>query len=147
MFKNILVPVDLGPGHESAVDLALRLLGPAGGHMTLVHAIEVIAGLSRDQDPSFYGRLEEAAHKHLDHYLKRKGAAHVAQKRVVYGERGPEILRLAEECGADLIVLRSHRINPLDPSAGWATLSHKIAALAGCPVLLVKSPKLKLDVA
>ena len=145
MFKNVLLPVDLGPGHEAAVDLALRLLGPAGGHVTLVHVIEVIAGLSRQDAPGFYGRLEDAAHRQLDQYLKRKGAAHVAAKRVVYGDRSAEVLRLADECGADLIVLRSHRIDPRDPSAGWATLSHKIAALAACPVLLVKSPKPQLD--
>lgn len=145
MFKNIVVPVDLGPGHEPAVDLAVSLLKPEGGHMTLVHAVEAIKGLPQEQAPSFYSRLEAAAQEHLGQYLKRKGALHVATLRVLNGDRAIEILRLAEECAADLIVLRSHRIDPRDPSAGWAALSHKIAALAPCPVLLVKAPKPQLS--
>ena len=141
MFKKILVPIDLGGGHESAVDLAISLLSPEGGHITLVHAIEVIAGLSRDDDPAFYRRLEQAADHHLAQYLTRNGASHIASQRVIYGDRAAEILRLAEDSATDLIVLRSHRIDPREPAAGWATLSHKIAALASCPVLLVKSAR------
>ena len=54
------------------------------------------------------------------------------------GNRAPEIVRYAGEIGVDLIVLKSHRIDLENPSAGWGTVSYKVGILAQCPVLLVK---------
>lgn len=145
MFKHIVVPVDLGPGHEQAVDLAVSLLKPEGGHMTLVHAVDEIEGVPLHQATDIYERIEHAAREHLGGYLKQACTTHITGLRILRGDRTSEILRLVEECNADLIVLRSHRIDPCDPAAGWAALSHKIAALAPCPVLLVKAPKRQLS--
>ncbi len=47
-------------------------------------------------------------------------------------------MRYAVEEGMDLIVLKSHRIDLENPSAGWGTVSYKVGILAQCPVLLVK---------
>ena len=46
--------------------------------------------------------------------------------------------RIAEATGADLIVMRSHQVDPAEPTQGWGTISHKIAILAQCPVMLMK---------
>jgi len=60
------------------------------------------------------------------------------REEVIFGNRAPEIVRYAVEAGIDLIVLKSHRIDLQNPSAGWGTVSYKVGILAQCPVLLVK---------
>ena len=44
----------------------------------------------------------------------------------------------AKKLNADLIVIRSHRIDTKDSEPGFGTLSYQIGIFAQCPVLLVK---------
>ena len=60
------------------------------------------------------------------------------RRRVVYGHRARAIVDFAGQQGCDLIVLSSHRVDPERRGEDWATLSHKVAILSPCPVLLVK---------
>ncbi|NIQ57073.1 MAG: universal stress protein, partial [Gammaproteobacteria bacterium] len=54
----------------------------------------------------------------------------VATERAIrYGKRAPEIVEHAEEMGADLIVLSSHRVDREEPGLTWATISYKVAIL------------------
>jgi nucleotide-binding universal stress UspA family protein len=138
MFKKILVPVDLTDSHARTLDIAAHLAGK-DGEVTLLHVIELIAGVSRDEEKTFYARLEKAAREHLARLGRRLDAARVAwQAQVLYGSRGPDVLRHAQEAGSDLIVLTSHRVDPQRPGAGWGTLSYTLGILSQCPVLLVK---------
>lgn len=139
MFKRILLPLDLSGKHQHAVDTAMDLAGAGGGEVTLLHVIEVIAGLSMEEEKDFYQRLEKAARKHIEQLgsqLKQRRLS--CRGEVRYGNRGPEIVRYAVETKTDLIVLTSPRLDPHNPGAGWASLSWKIAALSPCPVLFVK---------
>jgi nucleotide-binding universal stress UspA family protein len=65
MFKKILLPVDLTDKHGPALDLAADLAKQSGGGILLLHVIEVIAGLSMEEEKDFYGRLEKMARGHL----------------------------------------------------------------------------------
>ena len=139
MFQKILVPVDLTDAHQSALDIAARLAKENDGEVTLLHVVEVISEVWATEDREFYARLEQRARDHLarlGHSLEARGVAR--REEVVFGHRAPEIVRYATEVGADLIVLKSHRIDLQDPSAGWGTVSYKVGILAQCPVLLVK---------
>jgi nucleotide-binding universal stress UspA family protein len=60
------------------------------------------------------------------------------QATITYGERGPEITRVAEEQGIDLIVQRSHRLRREDENPNVGTVSHQVAIFAPCSVLLVR---------
>ena len=107
--------------------------------MVLLHVIEVIAGVSMVEEKEFYARLEKAALKHL----KRLGSRLNAQKvpwraEILYGSRGPEIVRYADKARADLIVLTAPRLDPRKPGSSWGSLSYKVGFLSPCPVLLVK---------
>jgi nucleotide-binding universal stress UspA family protein len=110
MFKKILVPVDLTDSHSRSLDIAAHLAGE-GAEVTLLHVIELIAGLSRDEEKGFYGRLEREAREHLARLGRHLDARRVAwQSQVIYGSRGPEVLRHAQQAGSDLIV----RLRPAD---------------------------------
>jgi nucleotide-binding universal stress UspA family protein len=139
MFQKILVPVDLTDVHQPALDIAAHLAQESAGEVTLLHVIEVIAEVRAVEDRGFYDRLEQKARDHLarlGHYLGERAVPR--REEVVLGSRAPEIVRYAVETGIDLIVLKSHRIDLQNPSAGWGTVSYKVGILAQCPILLVK---------
>jgi nucleotide-binding universal stress UspA family protein len=139
MFRKILVPVDLADRHTTALEFAARLAGPGGGEITLLHVIELIHGLSKEEDAAFYQRLERKAKQHLDRLLTGLQERQVTGRpAIVFGERIAEVLRYAHQEGTDLIVLTSHAVNPADPGAGWGTMSYLIGIAAHCPVLLAK---------
>ena len=139
MFKKILIPVDLTDMHQPALDIAARLAKENDGEVTLLHVVEVSAEVCAEKDRDFYNRLQQTARDHLarlGHALEARGVPR--REEVVFGHRAPEIVRYAAEVGADLIVLKSHRIDLEHPAAGWGTVSYKVGILAQCPVLLVK---------
>jgi nucleotide-binding universal stress UspA family protein len=139
VFKRIIVPVDLTDAHGRALDIAGALAAQGGGQVTLLHVVEVIAGLSQDEGKDFYGRLEKKAREHLARLGAQLAARQVAwQAEVVFGNRAAEVVRYAQQHGTDLIVLTTHRIDPAHGLASFGTLSHRVGILSPCPVLLVK---------
>jgi nucleotide-binding universal stress UspA family protein len=139
VFRKILVPIDLTDKHRPALDVAAELALQSGGTVTLLHLIELIAGISMEEEKDFYQRLETAARNHLarqgNHLTRRK----VTWKgEVLIGQRVPEIIRYAKETGVDLIVLTSPNIDPNNPAVGLGSLSYKISFFSPCPLLLVK---------
>lgn len=137
MFEKILVPVDLTPKNRRAIEVAAHL-ADEGGAVTLLHVIETL-DLAWEEVEDFYAQLEERAWPKLEELagpLREAGVEHDLQ--ITYGPRAEEVVEHAAERGDDLIVLSSHRVDPDNPGAGWATLSYKVAILARCPVLLVK---------
>jgi universal stress protein A len=139
MFKKIMLPVDLSDRHRQALQAAADLAKQSGGEITLLHIIEVITGLSMEEERDFYKRLEKKARNHLtplaDHLKQHQIPL---RTEILYGHRGPEVVRYAAEIGADLIVLTSPRMDPNNPGVGWGSLSYKISIMSQCPVLLVK---------
>jgi nucleotide-binding universal stress UspA family protein len=139
MFRKILLPVDLTARHQQALDAATDLARPSGGEVTLLHVIEIIPGLAVEEDKPFYQRLEKKARKHMGDLGGHFESAGVRWRpEILFGARATEVVRYANETGADLIVLTSPRFDPERPAAGWGSLSHKVGLLSSCPVLLVK---------
>ena len=67
----------------------------------------------------------------------------VRQQLVVEGDPAAEILRFADESGADLIVMGSHgRTGVLRILMG--SVSHKVLDQAKCPVLIVRIPERRM---
>lgn len=139
MFHSILLPVDLTKENEAAVSAALGLLAGAGGKATLLHVIETIADADFEDMADFYRRLEEKARIGIRALVQPLEAAGLdVDQQVIYGKRVPEIITFAEETGIDLIVMNSRPLDPANPGAVWGSISHQVAILARCPVLLVK---------
>lgn len=139
-FQKILIPVDLSEKGRSMLDWASRMGGPETTAV-LFHVIETLEDVPFEEMEAFYRRLEERAVAVLDGWVRElEGDGLRAERRVVFGHRLEEVLNAA---GAgigspDLILLRSHPVDPQSPGRGWATLSYRVAVLASCPVLLVK---------
>lgn len=138
MFRKVLVPVDLTDRHGRVLDLAARLAS-GGGEVVVLHVIEMVQGLTREEDPAFYQRLEAKAIGQVAQLADALRAKKVtARGEVLYGDRVGEILDFASRDGTDLIALASHPVDRSPPGGGWVTLSYQVGLLATCPVLLVK---------
>jgi nucleotide-binding universal stress UspA family protein len=139
MFKHILLPVDLTDKHARALQAAADLAAAAGGSITLLHVVEEIHGLGREEEKPFYERFERIARRHLEtlgaQFAERKIPW---QGVVVCGGRAQETVRVARDKQADLIILTAPRYDPDDPRQSWGSLSFPISFLAPCAVLLVR---------
>ena len=138
-FRQLLVPLDFTGKNQSAVEMALRMAKPDGASVTLVHVIETLAGPEDVTLAAFYAQLEAYARQQLQRFAKAFEKEGICVKQVVlFGRRGPEIVRYAMENDVDLMVLSSHRISLDGSTEGWGTLSYQISIACQCPVLLVK---------
>lgn len=137
VFENILIPLDLSGKTQMVLDAALAL--PGSFRVTLLHVIETIRDVESEEIEDFYQILRERAEECLEGWAKQLEQAGVeVHQKIVVGKRAVEIARLAEELGCDLIILRSHQIDPESPIGGIGTISHQVAVLAGCSVMLMK---------
>jgi nucleotide-binding universal stress UspA family protein len=138
MFKKILVPVDL-TDKQRPLEVAAELAARSGGEVTLLHVIELIPGLSMEEERPFYDRLERMARAHFQHLVPRLSERKIPwHTQVLYGPRAPTVVRHAMDWEADLIVLASHAIDLNNPATGWGTVSYQISILSQCPVLMMK---------
>lgn len=139
MFKRLLLPLDLTDKHTKAVATAVELAAHSQGSVILLHVIELIPGLPREEDPAFYDRLVQTAQAHLDNIGPAFADMDIpCQAVIAFGNRVEETARCAAQNQCDLIVLTAPTFDPMNPAAGWGSLSFKISVLASAPVLLVK---------
>ncbi len=139
MFRKILLPVDLSDRHGPALEIGKSLAKQNDGEINLLHVIEIIAGLSLREERDFYGKLQKAADAHFKKLEVRLKLRNVpVHRKILFGHRGPTVVKYAKEIRADLIVLTAPQVDLKNPSIGWGSLSFKISILARCPVLLVK---------
>ena len=136
MFKHILVPVSRVKEVRNALEIAANM---TTGTLTLLHVIELVQDMSKEEFSQFYRTLEAQAEEDLktaeDAYLDQGVDL---RTKIIFGPRVRTILDYAEANNVDLILLQSHPIDISDPTRGWGTISYRVALLAQCPVMLVK---------
>lgn len=139
MFKNILVPTDLTKKSRRALDIAVSIDSEEEGRITLLHVVQIIEGDEQEEFGEFYKRLRARAERKMaditSRYERRNWSI---DSQILIGKRVNEIVGFAYEHNIDLIILASHRINRIEPTDGWATISYRVGILSHCPVLMVK---------
>jgi len=136
-FKRILVPVELSGRNTHAIDAALHFTHP-GGLITLLHVVETIDAPYEELE-TFYRNLGDKAREVMETLSAPLREADILlEAHVRYGHRVREIVRFAHDKSHDLILLESHRLTPKNAARLWTSISHQVAVLAQCPVLLVK---------
>jgi nucleotide-binding universal stress UspA family protein len=139
MFQKILVPLDMTDRHRRAIDTAAELARQSGGEVILLHVIELLHGVPREEEKAFYDRLEKAAQAHLKKHLaglQKQGIP--CRKEILFGVRAAEVLRHSQSVAADLVILTAPRLSLDHPEESWGSLSFKLGLFASCPVLLVR---------
>lgn len=139
MFQRILVPLDIAQKNQAALAVAAQMARPDKATILLLHVIEQIELLPDEELESFYQQLGPGVQRELSaaaQSLAEQGVT--SSTHIVFGRRAEDIVRFALQNAVDLIVVRSHRFDPQTPTFPLGTLSHQVAALAQCAVLLVK---------
>ena len=139
MFKNLLLAVDLNvPGSwKRALPAALELCKAE----SMLHVITVMPGIDPSISPYFpedaNSKMMKTAKEDLRRFVKEKVPAGVMVKEIVsQGSIYREILDAAEQVGADLVVMASHKPDVTDYLLG-ANAAHVVRH---CPrsVLVVR---------
>ncbi len=139
MFKNILVATDGSEYSQSAVRYAIKLAKECNAKLTAIYVINVRGefGLFRALFKNADKVLENEAKKIL-FQVKDLGEKHGVKVDVVFRKGIPsnEILKLAEEIKADLIVMGSRGLSGIERVL-VGSVTEKVIANAKCPVLVV----------
>jgi nucleotide-binding universal stress UspA family protein len=102
MYGQILVPLKWDPSDEAVIEHACALARLSGAQVTLLH---VVHSHSRDE----FAYLEQRARGHLTDEAARIAARGIEVSiRVTLGEPAESITAVADEIGADLIVMATH---------------------------------------
>jgi nucleotide-binding universal stress UspA family protein len=133
-FSSLLLATDWSEPSERALE-TIASFKPLVKNVRVAHVIG--SKLSRSLDKAQLARLEQESNSRLADYCKRlEGAGITAEPHLSSGKTAPEIVRLAREQNAGMIVMGTtgkDRIEQL-----WVgSVSHRVAESSERPVLLV----------
>jgi nucleotide-binding universal stress UspA family protein len=135
MFNNVMIGVDGHEGGEDALALGRELL-TEGGALTLAHVHAGYIMLSRGDNYEFEARERARADRLLEQ-ARAKAGIETALRSTGSPSVGRGLHELAEEIGADLLVVGSSRRSLF----GRVWLSHDThAALNGAPCAIAIAP-------
>jgi nucleotide-binding universal stress UspA family protein len=144
LFKRILCAVDFSDASLKGLEYALALAKEADAELLLMHVIEGLPDAPHWQQPPSaavieYLRIaEDAALRRLTDALPHDARAWCRPQQVlVTGKPYEEILRVAREQDAHLIVMGVYGRNPVDLMFFGSTTNHVLRS-AACPVLTLK---------
>jgi nucleotide-binding universal stress UspA family protein len=145
-FRSVLCAVDFSQDSARALEHAASLARHGAGRLTLLHVVEPMpVGYDPMGGPPFdiagyEFRLEESGRAQLQKLAPDRLTAGCEVETVLArGKAYKEILRVAAECQADVIVLGVHGRNAFDRLVFGSTTEH-IIRRARCPVLAVPAP-------
>ena len=146
-FRSVLCAVDFSQDSARALEHAQSLARHGAGRLTIVHVVEPIpVGYDPMVGPPFdiagyESRLEESGRAQLQKLAPDRATAGCEIETVLAcGKAYHEILRVAAERQADVIVLGVHGRNAFDRLVFGSTTEH-IIRRARCPVLAVPAPE------
>ena len=141
-YKNILCPLDFSEASSRALVYALSLAKKTDACVTPLHVVEgFIDSPALDFNahftvPELRGYLIEDAMTRLNSAIADDRALCKSEPRVVSGKASREILRIADEAQADLIVMGVHGTGAADR---FGSTTHRIVREAPCPVLTLRA--------
>ena len=142
--NRILCPIDLSEASERTLDMALSLAEEAFGRVTLLHVVEGVLG---ESGPELYrpvpetarlrSELVDRAKEQLQRAAQRAHGFCAVTERVEAGSAWRQILRVAEESYADLIVMGVHAQGAVG-RLFFGSTANQVVRHASCPVLSVR---------
>jgi nucleotide-binding universal stress UspA family protein len=142
LFKTIVCGLDFSRASGRALEYALSLAQEAGGRLVIVHSLEQFA----EEEPKLSAHFNVAEFRRaLEADARRQMAALVPESAktwceietmIVHGKAYRELLRVAAEQKADLMVLGVRGRSAADLVLFGSTAQH-VVRQAACPVLTV----------
>jgi len=150
--ETILHPTDLSESSKYALRYAVSLAEEYGAKLFIMHVIEEISQamyfdmLHAPPLADLMAEIEEQVSKAMDELVAPEIRERVAVERII--RRGVpflEVIRCAQEIGADLIVCGTHGRTGLKHVL-FGSVAEKIVRKAPCPVLSVRHPEHRVEV-
>jgi universal stress protein A len=146
--KLILCPTDFSEPSEEGLNVARELASHFGCDLLLAHVLPVVPALPTDPNfvfnvPEYERALHADAAAKLAEMAQASAAKGVKTRTTVgHGDAGIEVVRIAQEESADLIVIATHGLT------GWrhvmfGSVAEKVVRLAHCSVLSVRARREK----
>ncbi len=145
-FGKILCPVDFSEPSYEALQAADELARHFAAELSILHVVSLVPTLSpsiaspRAFDVAKYQEeLEDSSKQALKDLIKDKISKELAVRPLLLvGDAATEIVRVAEEENADLIMIATHG------RSGWrrvifGSVAEKVVRFAPCPVLTIRS--------
>jgi len=142
-YSLMLVAVDFTADSDNLIARAVQLRDQCGAHLCLLHVVEYLpmaysGDLVLPEGFDLEQELLDVAARQMASLGERLGVAE-ADRRVEIGNTGHTILRVAEEIGADLILVGSHGRHGLAALLG--STARRVLNGARCDVLAVRVPE------
>ena len=144
LFHHVLVPTDGSESSVHAAELAFRIAHANTARVTLVYVVDTVvldelARFSEQQQAEVRQELRESGWQYLAELERLAQQWNLEVHREIReGEPYQEIVALADEIGADLIVMgHVGRRGPRRILIGSVT--ERVIEFAHCPVLVVKT--------
>lgn len=139
---TILVPTDFSYAADRALHYAVQLARRQRARVALLHVVApaAIPNVFLTSIRTDLPQLAELSGEHLARLARRMG---IRPKRaaVKTGHAAEEIIRFADEIGADLIVIGARGHSKLDRLL-LGTTAERVVRHARCPVLVVPLPRI-----
>lgn len=139
-YQHLLLAIDFAPETEPVVKRAHQLSEQSGARLSLLHVVEYLpmaysGDLVLPDDFDLEQELLEVAKKQMV-LLGERLAVSEDDRHIEIGGTGHTILKVADELGADLIVLGSHGRHGLTVLLG--STARSVLNGAKCDVLAVR---------
>ena len=142
-FKKILCPVDFSEPSYLGLTTAADLAEKFGAEIEVLYVLPILPPQPTNpnyefQVPEYEGLLHKDAEDRLAVLVKEKIPSGIKVVSMIgHGSAGREIVKVAEENKADLIVIASHG------HSGWhhlvmGSVAEKVVRHACCPVFIVR---------
>lgn len=141
-YQKIMLAVDLTEESKPVADRAVALVKAFNAELHLVHVIEPLSLAYGGDVPmdlsSVQEQIQEQAKSHLGEFAAGLGVP-TEHQHLIFGRPESEIQRVADEAGADLIVVGSHGRHGLALLLG--STANGVLHGAMCDVLAVRVGK------
>jgi nucleotide-binding universal stress UspA family protein len=142
-FQKVLVAVDEDPIAAHAAEVGMALARSLHAEVALIHATDPSAiyapepGMADDELALALSAERDGARVMADFRARLPAGSEVLQF-IPHGRPGPEIVKAAQEWGADLIVIGSHGRRGLTRTL-MGSVAEAVMHHAPCPVLVVRA--------
>ena len=138
----ILATTDFSDPSMTAVHKAVELGGRLGAPVMLVYVVEdrvppMIAAASSDDEETIVARHAETARRHIEEWVAEHVPGAGVETRVAIGAPHEAIIAVANEVGAEMIVIGRRGYGLFRHSLLGSTTA-RVVAEATCPVLVVR---------
>ena len=148
---TILVPIDFSPVSLDSLQYALAYAADAGAKVLILHSVDLQAEFSNEgrgvyRLADFRQTARRDAERELHEFLKAAELSGVAFEILIRtGKPAPEICRVAEQRGIDLIIIGTHGRTGLKHLVMGSIAEHVVRTAAPSVLVVPSHPKTRIS--